>query len=563
MVQQRAQAPGRHQHRRTHALGQQGGAALRQRALVLFACVLGATAPSPVPSPPGTMKQWAPMTSAVDKAVADLEDEQATDVRRAVAPALLLRRGASPEAVTRHGAAIARRLEDGGEDMCATVGALGSPAEPSSTALPTQPSLADPNTLACVLANSRSQFGEDLLLLPTLLLLAAGRPGTFVELGAYNGVDLSNTIMLERCFGWSGLLIEANPTNFEALKASARRAALVHAAVCDHSGFRNITARGGAVAGSVSTFSRQHQRHFGRVNQAAMTVPVPCRPLPSLMSQAGQDRATFLSLDVEGAEAAVLETANPACFDLIAVEADGADRAKDARTAQLITARSPLRPSRRLRMWLSQVYSTPPRRAAAAAADALAACAVHASRAEAAEDHMLLPSLLRAAGVAPGTFVELVGRSRFSTTAVLEECLGWRGLVVWPTGMKGRHAAERHATARGPNVTVTHVDLCGAQRTTKCRTLAEVVQASGMRSVDFLSVNDARMEPSVLFDAFGAGPAAAKEAMPQIKVLMFAGRTKHIATARRLGMDYIPRLRLAAGNTRVYMSPGPWRPLHA
>ena len=51
--------------------------------------------------------------------------------------------------------------------------------------------------------------------------------------------------------------------------------------------------------------------------------------------------------------------------------------------------------------------------------------------------------------------------------------------------------------------------------------------------------------------------------MPQIKVLMFAGRTKHIATARRLGMDYIPRLRLAAGNTRVYMSPGPWRPLHA
>ena len=33
----------------------------------------------------------------------------------------------------------------------------------------------------------------------------------FVELGAFRGIELSNTYMYERCFGWSGVLIEGNP----------------------------------------------------------------------------------------------------------------------------------------------------------------------------------------------------------------------------------------------------------------------------------------------------------------------------------------------------------------
>ena len=39
--------------------------------------------------------------------------------------------------------------------------------------------------------------------------------------------------MLERCHGWKGLLIEANPISFFWLKQSKRRAVLVHAAACN------------------------------------------------------------------------------------------------------------------------------------------------------------------------------------------------------------------------------------------------------------------------------------------------------------------------------------------
>ena len=86
--------------------------------------------------------------------------------------------------------------------------------------------------LGCILNNSQSQFREDLLLLPLLLGLALGRAGRFVEAGALDGLDISNTWMLERCFGWTGLLIEASPSNFAQLRRSGRSATMVHAALC-------------------------------------------------------------------------------------------------------------------------------------------------------------------------------------------------------------------------------------------------------------------------------------------------------------------------------------------
>ena len=86
--------------------------------------------------------------------------------------------------------------------------------------------------LDCALSTSRSWKGEDFTLLPLLLRMTAGRPGRFVELGAYTGIDFSNTLVLERCFGWTGLLIEANSQNFKKLAHSGRSATLRRSAIC-------------------------------------------------------------------------------------------------------------------------------------------------------------------------------------------------------------------------------------------------------------------------------------------------------------------------------------------
>jgi hypothetical protein len=46
------------------------------------------------------------------------------------------------------------------------------------------------------------------------------RGGYFVEFGAVDGLELSNTLLLERRFGRSRLLAEPNPTNVIALRRS-------------------------------------------------------------------------------------------------------------------------------------------------------------------------------------------------------------------------------------------------------------------------------------------------------------------------------------------------------
>src|SRR3974390_100826 len=43
------------------------------------------------------------------------------------------------------------------------------------------------------------------------------RNGVFVDVGAYDGISFSNTLMFERELGWTGLCIEPNPDVFPRL----------------------------------------------------------------------------------------------------------------------------------------------------------------------------------------------------------------------------------------------------------------------------------------------------------------------------------------------------------
>lgn len=53
--------------------------------------------------------------------------------------------------------------------------------------------------------DSKSQFGQDLFV---AWALRFKQGGFFVEVGATDGVHLSNTFMLEKSLGWTGILVE-------------------------------------------------------------------------------------------------------------------------------------------------------------------------------------------------------------------------------------------------------------------------------------------------------------------------------------------------------------------
>lgn len=181
--------------------------------------------------------------------------------------------------------------------------------------------------LACAADKSQSYKAEDLLLLPTLLGLVASQgrsAGTFVELGAFDGVIDSNSYMLQHCFGWTGVLIEASPHNFGLLKMSGREfgAKLWHSGVCDSPGGVLQFAEG---AGSPQTSGDfQFLTKTRQMLRRNTTVSVPCRPLSDILSDSAlTETIDFLSLDVEGSEAQVLRTVDPARFGVVLLESVG------------------------------------------------------------------------------------------------------------------------------------------------------------------------------------------------------------------------------------------------
>lgn len=65
--------------------------------------------------------------------------------------------------------------------------------------------------------NSQSQVGQDLWVIDTLNFK---KNGYFLDLGALDGKTHSNSIMLERKYGWTGICVEANPYIFPMLSSN-------------------------------------------------------------------------------------------------------------------------------------------------------------------------------------------------------------------------------------------------------------------------------------------------------------------------------------------------------
>lgn len=129
------------------------------------------------------------------------------------------------------------------------------------------------------------QEGQDKV---TLGLLKNKRNGTFVELGGSNGVTSSNSYVLEKKYGWTGLCIEANKRFFKHLEKN-RNCKTVNAVVADEAKdvfFNNNGAEGGI-----------------DVSGEAMHA----KPLSQILTEQDMPKIIdFLSLDVEGYEEDVL-----------------------------------------------------------------------------------------------------------------------------------------------------------------------------------------------------------------------------------------------------------------
>jgi FkbM family methyltransferase len=155
-----------------------------------------------------------------------------------------------------------------------------------------------------------------------------GTNGIFVDVGAYDGIQTSNTYLLEN-LGWNGICIEANPLVFESLTRN-RRCTCINKAVTNYQG----------------------KAHFGIDRIAALNEPasvlVLCDTLNNILKQSlCPKKIDYLSMDIEGHELTVLREFPFAEWDinLITIEhnlyLDGPEK-KDALFA-LLTAQGFIR----------------------------------------------------------------------------------------------------------------------------------------------------------------------------------------------------------------------------
>ena len=157
--------------------------------------------------------------------------------------------------------------------------------------------------------HASSQSREDLALISRYF--CKKRNGTYVEIGAVDGMKYSNTLMLERDFGWTGLLVEGQPASARKLRENrGRRNAVVEEAACAEAGVVEFLGAGNRLTGGVSAYLRKPKEKFAKEG-GVWYHHVPCRPFGAMLRGAGFGPSTvidLISVDVEGAEHVVVET---------------------------------------------------------------------------------------------------------------------------------------------------------------------------------------------------------------------------------------------------------------
>lgn len=149
---------------------------------------------------------------------------------------------------------------------------------------------------------SKSQLGQDLFVLSQL---GFKRDGYFVEFGACDGVYLSNSLLVESEFGWSGILSEPGRIWHDDL-AKNRTDIIDHRCVYSSSG--NVVIFSEMKDAGLSTMDGfvDSDSHFGARKKKVRYEVGTITLLDLLKAHHAPKTIDFLSIDTEGSEFAIL-----------------------------------------------------------------------------------------------------------------------------------------------------------------------------------------------------------------------------------------------------------------
>ena len=148
----------------------------------------------------------------------------------------------------------------------------------------------------------KSQLGQDLWVIFRILPLK--RKGFFLDLAASDGINCSNTYVLEKLFGWDGICIEPNPLFHTHLK-STRNCIIDDSIVNDKSEKVDFRIDNHIFGGIVAEDTENHYREFDEHTE--IITATTCTLTEVLDRHNAPKIIDYFSLDVEGSELRVLK----------------------------------------------------------------------------------------------------------------------------------------------------------------------------------------------------------------------------------------------------------------
>ena len=164
-----------------------------------------------------------------------------------------------------------------------------------------------------------SQLGQDL---EVIKFYHKKQHGFFVEIGASDGIQLSNTYLLEKEYKWRGICCEPIPKMFEKLVFNRPNSTCVNKAVYNQSGL-TVTFDIANNCSLMSGIPVHIDQHKSKVNANKTSIQLQTISLLDVLDQANAPLfIEYMSLDTEGSELEILKNFdfNKYTFGLIDVE---------------------------------------------------------------------------------------------------------------------------------------------------------------------------------------------------------------------------------------------------
>ena len=195
------------------------------------------------------------------------------------------------------------------------------------------------------------QFGQAL---EVSKLLGGQTNGFFIEAGAFNGQDISNTLLLEMKYNWTGILIEPNPDLYQEMLSKQRKSFCLETCLSTEKEVQKVDFDATGAYGGI--MNGEGLKPGSRANEAVKqnkennpdfvprygayvrrTLQMQCLPLTSIIEALGNPVIDYFSLDIEGAEFPVLKTIDFDKVDIrvFSIEVTKLDSIFDGRLTQL------------------------------------------------------------------------------------------------------------------------------------------------------------------------------------------------------------------------------------